>query len=91
MCLLPVVSEQGGVLVEAGRADSFDRACDRGVDPCAPLGELGLVGDLLRQRMLEGVFHSRVERLFVDEASPLERAQGRSEVVVGRLGNAPQN
>ena len=79
---LPVVRQQRGALLEAVLLELLDRARDRGVDARARVGELRVVGDLLRERVLEGVFRVGVERLPVEKFSRHQRTQRRLELIV---------
>jgi hypothetical protein len=60
---LPVLGEERGALIELVRVEVLDGPGDGGVDASAAGAELGAVGDLLRQRVLEGVLDLRIERL----------------------------
>src|SRR5207244_9147401 len=76
-CALPILREERRALVELAGPDLADRAGDPLVGSRAPLGELGAVGDLLRQRMLERILGDRIEALGIEigRASCRERVQ----------------
>ena len=65
--LFPVVRDQGGVFFELVGRKRLGRVCDCGVDSVSTCCKLRVVGDLLGQRMLEGVFWLRVQGLLEDE------------------------
>ena len=77
-----MVREQRSALLEAVLLELLHRARDGRVDPRARVGELRVVGDLLRERVLEGVFGIGVERLLVEKFGRHERAQRRLELIV---------
>ena len=79
---LPVVCQQRGTLLEAVLLELLHRARDCGVDARACVGELRVVGDLLCERVLEGVFGVGVERLLVEKFSRHQRTQRRLELIV---------
>src|SRR5262249_50277817 len=78
--LVPVVSEERGLLVDALAALRLDRARDRGVDAPAPVLELRGERHLLRERVLERVLRDGIERLVVDELRGLEQRQRLGEL-----------
>ena len=71
--------------------DLLERARRGPVRLPAPLGELGGVRHLLRQRMLEGVLGDRIERLLVEELGARERGERLGEVRGRQLGHGRQD
>src|SRR5262249_27982942 len=77
---LPVIRQHPGFLVQPVRAELLDGARDGGVGPPAPLRELRLVSDLLRQWMLEGILRFREESLLGEELPLPKYAQPRRQL-----------
>jgi hypothetical protein len=78
------MGEQRRALVQLVGIEFGDRTCYRAVRLRTPRGELRIVGDLLRQRMLEGVYRFREESLLVKELPLSQRAQPRRQLDRGK-------
>ena len=89
--LLPVVRQEGGLLVELRRVDRLDGARHRCVDLPPALAELRAVRHLLGQRMLEGIHGVRIERLLVDELRCHERPERGRELRFRQLAHAREH
>ena len=68
---LAVVREKCGTFVKLFGIDPLERVGHGDVGTCAPIGELGRVGHLLSERVLEGVLLGGVRH------SPAEDLKGR--------------
>src|SRR5438034_1045814 len=75
---LPVMGQECRALREPIGIQGLDGARDCAMSPRTPLGELRVVGDLLRQRVLEGVLDLRIEGRLEQE---LARNEDRKSVV----------
>ncbi len=84
---LPVVSDQGGPLLEPLGLEAFEGACGIGMDAPTPVAELRPVGGVVCDRVFERVLDVRVERILVEEVSFDQAPQGVCQVRRGRLGN----
>jgi len=69
-------------LVELASVGLSDRVGNPVVGPRAPLGELGAVGNLLRQRMLERILGDRIQALRVDELGRDQLPERCSELLL---------
>ena len=87
---LPVVGEEAGALVELVPMELLDGARQRRVHARPALAQLRPIGDLLRQRVLEGVLDLRIRRLLVQELGRHERLHGGSELGRRQLGDPPE-
>src|SRR6266436_2062720 len=80
-----VMSELLGLLAQAVRVESLDRFNDPGVERAAALAEKSPVGDLVRQRVLEGVLELRKEIGLVQELGGLELDEVLSQLLVRQI------
>src|SRR5262249_7886336 len=87
---LPVIGKERRMLTELSRRELLDRVRDRGVDARFPLRELGAIGNLLRERMFEGVLGLRVESLQVQELGVCQRMESGRQVSVAELYDTPE-
>src|SRR5438876_3875146 len=88
---LPVMGQECRALREPIGIQGLDGARDRAMSPRTPLGELRVVGDLLRQRVLEGVLDLRIEGRLEQELARNERPDGGGELVLREIRDAPQH
>src|SRR5262249_47257719 len=63
------------VVVELLSEQHLDRCASSLMQRSSPFGQQRIVGDLLRQRVLEAIFALANRRLFVDEFAQLESRQ----------------
>ena len=75
---------------EAISVPPLDRAHERGVQRAPAVAQEASIGDLLGQRVLEGVFEIREEADLVEELGGLEVSQPTPQVFFGQLGNGEQ-
>ena len=69
---LPVLGHQGGELVELLGVELLDRDCRLAVHVPAPVAQLGAVGDLLGQRVLERVLDARLAHALTEQLGSYE-------------------
>jgi hypothetical protein len=79
--LAPVLGDERRVRVRVGRVHRLERLGHAGVQARAPRAELGAVGHLVGQRVLEGVDDLRIQRLLeqqllADQGGELRRQLG---------------
>ena len=85
--LFPVVRDQRGLLVQTVAAELFRSACDGRVDAPSLGGELRLVRDLLRERVLERVLGLGIQRLLEDELRADQVAERRRQLLLVQPGD----
>jgi hypothetical protein len=76
------VDQPGVVVLQMLLVKRLDGTRRLVMDRAAPLGQYRVVGDLLRQRMLEGVLGTSQARLLVDELAHLQVHQYRLELLL---------
>ena len=81
---LAVVGEQGGTLVEPVGVGALDRGGDCSVRARSRFRELGAVGDLLCQRVLEHIPGAAVRAVGDDQLSAGERRDRLGQLAAGR-------
>ena len=86
-----MLGEQRGALIQLVGMQLLKRLRDAAVHRRTALTELGVVGDLLRQRMLERVHGVGVELLLIQELRGDQRPQSRLELAVAEHGRSLQN
>ena len=81
-----VVGETVDALGQPVRVDALDDAHDPRVDGAPPVLEQAAVGDLVGQRVLEGVLEVGKELGLVDELGGLKPRQAETDFVLRPLG-----
>src|SRR5499427_9893907 len=84
------MSQAFNLFREPLRVQRLDRLDDASVQSSPPVLQDAPVGHLVRERMLEGVFEVREDARLVEELGSLEMTQSPTQVVLGRVGNGPQ-
>ena len=78
-----MMREFGQMIVDLIERRRFERETDPLVQDLAPLDQQRVVGDFLRQRVLEGVLDIADRRLLVDELAQLQIVEHAVQLVVG--------
>ena len=89
-CRFPVLGDQPGALVQTLRFADLERAGDPSVDGASARLELGIVGDVARQRVFEAVHDLRIEGLLEQELESLQPRGGTRQLLLVNLENLAQ-
>src|SRR5262249_51753958 len=85
-----VMGEALDLLAKTGPVEGFDRVHEPRMEMPSPLLEQSLIGDLMRQRVLEGVLEVREEPRFVQELRPLQPGERLTSTLLWVLGDRLQ-
>src|SRR5262249_38748877 len=76
------------LLLQPAAVQRLDRLRGALMQRASPLAKQGIVGDLLRERVLEDVLRLRIERLLVDEFRGGELVERGGQIRLGKLDDA---
>ena len=82
-----VVRQPLDLLGQTIRIECLDRLHDPGMERAPPLLEQAAVGDLVGERVLEGVFEVGEQARLVEELRRLKLGEAASELVLGQIGD----